>query len=715
MIIDTKNQNLRTDIDTSNGGNYSIAATPHAFHILSSGVYEHKIAAVVREYMTNALDAHRMAGKEDVPFKVTAPTQLHPYFEVEDFGVGMDKEQALNTYTVYFFSDKNNSNDVTGGLGLGCKSALAYSTQFTIRVRKNGMEHTAMIYLDDDRCPRMDMISSLVTDMPNGVKITIPVRECDINEFWNEIGFYASFYPVRPDINIEDKLTYIMSPEEMNNDSPMISTSDHKSRSALAGHSVYALMGNVVYPIDLGSIGVSDKERSLIGAHKYGSYLFIKFDIGEVSVAASRESLSMDKRTTEAVKNKVRECIEYIDSQLQEITTSDLHPSAKYAKLVKLSNGSSLLGDYISKDRRLSDMTNILSLGKKFPSLRFMTRSWRSKVSLESIRSSLSRFVMDPDDNLVENITILVFDCDKKRVPGLISDQYSNGVRLASRCDISETRRRRMEAVFGVPVVLVKYSDLYKEYLASRRKAVSTAGRKTYPKTSIGGTVYEVSSDGAVFVNPDGRTEYEEGLTFYAENGEIEDRTNLRCSFELRAILAPDTCYKTYKIVKKDGKNAKRLEALKVPHLSTLFSDLVENHFDTLVSLFVANGVRWTRMDVTEQAIMEANSFNNNKEAVEAFKNLEHIVDRVSKIGEELEDLNASFYVSRVLIPGVREEADKICKDIAHWDEIMYNAVNMMLASNKYPMLRFLKQVDPSPADKQAIVEYIKFIDEKGE
>ena len=74
---------------------FRIAASPHAFRVLSSGLYSNKIRAVIREISCNAWDSHVEAGVADVPFKVTLPNRLSPTFSVRDFGVGLSLETAM--------------------------------------------------------------------------------------------------------------------------------------------------------------------------------------------------------------------------------------------------------------------------------------------------------------------------------------------------------------------------------------------------------------------------------------------------------------------------------------------------------------------------------------------------------------------------------------------------------------------------------------------
>ena len=52
----------------------------HIFGILRNQLYSNKPLAVIREYCTNAYDAHVDAGKADEPIIITVPTHISPSF-----------------------------------------------------------------------------------------------------------------------------------------------------------------------------------------------------------------------------------------------------------------------------------------------------------------------------------------------------------------------------------------------------------------------------------------------------------------------------------------------------------------------------------------------------------------------------------------------------------------------------------------------------------
>ena len=114
----------------------------YIFDILRSKLYSNKIAAVIREYSTNAADANTECGKKEKPVVITAPTRLAPEFKVRDYGFGLTEDQIRNVYCMYGKSTKRDSNEYTGQLGLGSKSGFAYGDSFSIVSYNDGVKHT---------------------------------------------------------------------------------------------------------------------------------------------------------------------------------------------------------------------------------------------------------------------------------------------------------------------------------------------------------------------------------------------------------------------------------------------------------------------------------------------------------------------------------------------------------------------------------------------
>lgn len=161
---------------TGKTGKFQIdaAAMAHVMGVLSK-LYSDEQLAVIREYSTNARDSHKEAGQTR-PIEISLPSSFRRTLIIRDFGIGMDADDLEETYSHYGKSTKTSSNLFNGMLGMGSKSALAYTNSFTVVGRKNGVITKAIISKDDQSIPEFTIVHSGPTDEENGVEIQIPVR-----------------------------------------------------------------------------------------------------------------------------------------------------------------------------------------------------------------------------------------------------------------------------------------------------------------------------------------------------------------------------------------------------------------------------------------------------------------------------------------------------------------------------------------------------------
>lgn len=265
-------------------------ATAHLMSVLTD-LYSDPTLAVVREYSTNALDAHAVAGVTR-PIEVTTPTPLAPFFRVRDFGEGLDADDIRNVFSRYGTSTKRDSNDVVGMLGLGCKSALTYADQFTIVATKRGRTVQVLVSRDEDGAGSMTIVSDEATDAESGVEIVVPTKRGDnfgttCREFfgyWREGAVLVNGEaPAR--IGSDDGDLWL---------SPTILLSSDADADTV-------VMGNVPYPM----LDDAEFRPPWRGNYANRRHLVAFVDIGEVTFTPSRETLQAT-RTTKATLARVR-------------------------------------------------------------------------------------------------------------------------------------------------------------------------------------------------------------------------------------------------------------------------------------------------------------------------------------------------------------------------------------------------------------------------
>lgn len=290
---------------------FTIKASAKAFKLLSSNLYSDKPLAIVREIGCNALDSHFMAGKADVPFRVVLPSDMHPWFEIIDFGTGLSDEQVKSIFTTYFESTKTTSNDQIGAMGLGSKSPFAYTDAFEVFARQGGIQNQYTCFLNQSGAPEIFLIETLKDDEVKGIKfedgvtIKVPVKKNDYHLFVAAAKKAYKFFPVKPIVSGAGKW------EWQEPDYGFVGTN---FKTMKHDKTIYALMGPVAYPLDLNqlrSVTVPadpfdpNSEEQVIGVDPFiASYMnqassgfVIQYKIGELDVNAGREGLSYDKLT----------------------------------------------------------------------------------------------------------------------------------------------------------------------------------------------------------------------------------------------------------------------------------------------------------------------------------------------------------------------------------------------------------------------------------
>lgn len=279
----------------------------HIFSILRSQLYSDKIGAIIREYITNAIDAHTEANVTQ-PITITVPNGLSNEFIVRDYGFGLSKEDVINIFASYGESTKRNSNSFTGMLGIGSKSAFAYASSFTVISRHKGIKTIYQAYIDESNVGKIAEINSQPTT-ETGLSVHVSIERKDINQFHNTLTQFFRFIDYRPEfkgcqINIPD-LKYNLSGSFWK----FYEVTNQNWRSA---KEVNFVMGNVTYKSTLEILS----NQLIIDLkwleHFYNSALIVDVPIGKIKPSASRESIEFN----EATKQYIRDVLYDIKLQL---------------------------------------------------------------------------------------------------------------------------------------------------------------------------------------------------------------------------------------------------------------------------------------------------------------------------------------------------------------------------------------------------------------
>lgn len=281
-----------------------------------SELYSDVTTAIIREYSTNAFDAHVMAGNPD-PIRVTLPSEFNnSMFVVQDDGVGMDIDIFRHVYTQFGVSDKRESNDTNGMQGYGSKSGLAYTNAFQVTSVRDGVKIHGVVQRKPDWSIVLKVVSTVKTDEPNGTTIQIPVH--NIEEFNHKAyEFYKFWLPGRVLVNgkavehaVGNKIT----------EGLYYSKDWNKS---------YVVMGNTPYRIENPEALFRSTKMNYINFVAYVDNYVPEDGGAPVEFVPSREDLKYTERTKTTLQNIINDFEKQILTVAQgEISSAKTHAEA---------------------------------------------------------------------------------------------------------------------------------------------------------------------------------------------------------------------------------------------------------------------------------------------------------------------------------------------------------------------------------------------------
>lgn len=335
---------------------YKVAQNAKIMKMLADSLYKDKVKAPVRELSTNALDGHVKAGCPDKPFDVYLPTKTNLEFRIRDYGCAMDREQLTEMYTTYGESDKSDSNDYNGCMGIGSKSPFAYANSFTTTSIYKGKKYVCINAKDTTGIPTLNFLADGVdTDEPDGIEISFAVKQEDCEKFAQAAASVYRYFPVTPNIKRGD----CKIPDR----EYMFESEDGSWRIYENSEDSVAIMGYVAYPIErkFFSDQGSDDEDSHRSWYKYddtpeaillGMGIEMDFGIGEVEMDISREGLQYNDVSVNTIKAKLAEILTWLKAEMsksyddcdclwdarirhQDLSTGKMHRLEKLTKVQK--------------------------------------------------------------------------------------------------------------------------------------------------------------------------------------------------------------------------------------------------------------------------------------------------------------------------------------------------------------------------------------------
>ena len=327
MKLNDKLYDVNNNLETESS-EFEIAANAKMFDILSNKIYEDPIRAIVRELSCNAIDAN-IEANNDEPFFVYLPTEMHKSLIIEDQGIGMTHEDVMTVYKSYGKSTKSNSDKVIGALGLGGKTPLAYTAQFTLATAKDGTLNNYIVYKDENGIPNVTLVNSQETDK-TGTVVELIIKDEDIKFFHHAAIKTFLFFDKMPIIKRGENDFYNYVDKNFNSLYSRLSAEEAKEAYKVAravlkkGAPLEDIIGNSIvrkvlesynstHGIIMGQVYYDVNYKQILGNYGNAASLCLNFpilgtqnlkkilhvDLGSVSIQPSRESLNYNKSTIE--------------------------------------------------------------------------------------------------------------------------------------------------------------------------------------------------------------------------------------------------------------------------------------------------------------------------------------------------------------------------------------------------------------------------------
>lgn len=322
------------------GETFGINADAAFFDILSNSLYSNPYLAVVRETITNALDATDEA-------KVTKPVEVtlkDGVFRVKDYGLGIPHEKMHEIYCTYGNTTKQDKLS-TGGFGLGCKSPFALVNTFTVSNCYQGICKT-YILKKDKGIPKIISIEQEQQDTNTGLTVTIPIPENKEDYLRKNIEYFLWYSGAKVIFNENE----IKTPNYTNYGLYFVKESYYfYAITNIGTHTPYIFLrcGYNFYPVNILYPPLRDyltkiRENSLKLFENYYSNkltLVINVPINSIDITPNREELRYTDKTKETLNKYINEEID----KFNELNCSSWFKAYKTDRLACFAKGDTIL------------------------------------------------------------------------------------------------------------------------------------------------------------------------------------------------------------------------------------------------------------------------------------------------------------------------------------------------------------------------------------
>lgn len=676
-------RNIESNIKDSNS--FTIKTSSKAFKILSDNLYADKITAVIRELSTNAYDSHVEANKLNIPFEVHLPSYDELWFSVKDFGTGMPHDQIINLYTSYFDSDKTNSNELVGALGLGSKSPFAYTDTFSVESIYNDVKNSYACFISEEGIPNITLLNSEKTQSSNGVEVKFAVKRDDINEFIKKARKVYSYFNIKPSI--------VSYPDyEFEKENILFSGEGWKlvESSGFSDRCAKALQGNIAYPINNNRLNNISEKIEFICENEF----IIDFKLGLLDISASREDLSYDKITIQNIISKLENVYDEFKNFIQDEISNQKsfwNAVSKYKEITKNIKRENIL--YITYDnKKLSENISIDLKDYKCVINKYYIH-YSNNIIKDTYPSKSRFFSITPGS---KNVVFFYDDLGGRKASSRIRYFVENNSSTSAFL-ISGDDSKKIFDILGNP------DFINASKLPKRQRKVETINKKSWRSISSVGIknynkVYSIDN-------------LPEEMKFYAESNR-------------NTLLHNDKSYDSA-IAYKYMINLLKLNVIKeeVIILAIPRRDINSKEFNSIKNLYnifdfynkkISNLIKRHKRSIIEYLNHEEskNKLNISRSLISVFQN-ENVMNELSndsqikKLFNMYNEIQEKSFDSKIIT--LAKIAKNLNKDVI-------KNVNSIAINNPYPLLEMISQYDIKyckPEQKEYIIDYINLVDKR--
>lgn len=597
-------------------------------HIMSvlSNLYSNRVLAVFRETVTNAIDSH-VAVNTDKKVRVHLPTELSPYFEVQDWGLGLSKDEVYMLFGSYGASSKRHSNSFNGTLGLGSKAAFTLTDSFALTSVHNFNKTFYSIHLNENGVGAISVVQEMTTDEQNGVTVTVPM----VRSQYSDYDVYKAFYFLRNKIEINHELNQWLELVKTENYC-VYENKLYQSSSNLP----HVLMGGVLYPIE----NITDYNTKFFNSSRQTALVLLA-GMGEVEFTPSREALKYTEKTKRFLVNALnkveadisKDIITEFSCVTGMVNYNILSPTKHVTQVITVPNHDSVKLYYVStKDNKLTQQWFSQKLPAIFVKVDATDLHWEDYFKL--IRRQVRYLAA------TKGFVCLVTDDLIKKYPNQTWDVHVNDV-VVKRINKPNTVKREKTITvlcsrgFSTILLTDALKDQANIVCTNTKNNVFNQEIRDYLVKNNKTLVYRPSETVNTLVNfllsklPQG---WENLLTFTQENYTVFRSYNLRSTKDINIC-------KTLEAVGSKDVDFVELESLSQQHLP----------LDLIPPLKFLNDLRVSK-DV-EQAIVTRNG--------QLTRQTESLVDKLNKKYPLLEHTIYSQYSRKDIVEYIRQKDKK--------------------------------------------------------